>query len=84
MWWVVLGVHGDVHGEWVMLWVAACNVQCTCYTEHDRCGLSCTYAETVLSPCMSSAGSVWYVWYVWYTVCMVGWSLSYVVKFYWC
>ena len=23
MWWVVLGVHVDVHGEWVMLWVAA-------------------------------------------------------------
>ena len=45
----MLGVHVDVHGEWVMLWVAACNVQCTCYTEHDRCGLSCTYAETVES-----------------------------------
>ena len=27
MWWVVLGVHVDVHGEWVILWVAAnCNV----------------------------------------------------------
>ena len=24
-------------------------IQCTCYTEHDRCGLSCTYAETVES-----------------------------------
>ena len=23
MWWVVLGVHVDVHGEWVMLRVAA-------------------------------------------------------------
>ena len=23
VWWVVLGVHVDVHGEWVMLWVAA-------------------------------------------------------------
>ena len=23
MWWVVLGVHVDVHGDWVMLWVAA-------------------------------------------------------------
>ena len=43
MWWVVLGVHVDVHGEWVMLWVAAC------YTEHDRCCLSCMYAETVES-----------------------------------
>ena len=23
MWWVVLGVHFDVHGEWVMLWAVA-------------------------------------------------------------
>ena len=23
VWWVVLGVHVDVHGEWVMLWMAA-------------------------------------------------------------
>ena len=23
MWWVVLGVHVDVHEDWVMLWVAA-------------------------------------------------------------
>ena len=23
MWWVVLRVHVDMHGEWVMLWVAA-------------------------------------------------------------
>ena len=23
MWWVVLRVHVDVDGEWVMLWVAA-------------------------------------------------------------
>ena len=23
MWWVVLGVHVGVHGEWVMLWVGA-------------------------------------------------------------
>ena len=22
VWWVVLGVHVDVHGEWVMLWMA--------------------------------------------------------------
>ena len=35
--WVVVGVyivHLDVHGEWVMLWVAAL------YTEHGRYGLS--------------------------------------------
>ena len=68
----MLGVHVDVHGEWVMLWVAACNVQCTCYTEHGRYGLSCLYAETVES--MSSAGSIRYVWYVWYMVCMMCWS----------
>ena len=48
--------------------VGGCNVQCTCYTEHGRYGLSCLYAETVES--MSSAGSVWYVWYVWYMVCI--------------
>ena len=23
VWWVVLGVYVDVHGEWVILWVAA-------------------------------------------------------------
>ena len=53
-----------------------CNVQCTCYTEHGRYGLSCLYAETVES--MSSAGSG--------MVCMVYvcWSLSYVVEFYCC
>ena len=39
--------------------VSGCNVQCSCYTEHGRYGLSCLYAETV--ECMSSAGSVWYV-----------------------
>ena len=44
--------------------VGGCNVQCSCYTEHGRYGLSHLYAETVES--MSSAGSVWYVW-----VCMV-------------
>ena len=43
--------------------VGSCNVQCTCYTEHDRYDLSCLCAETVES--MSSAGSVWHM------VCMV-------------
>ena len=33
-----------------------CNVQCTSYTERDRCDLPCLYPETVES--MSSAGSV--------------------------
>ena len=45
MWLVVLGVHIDVHGE-VGYVVGGCNVQCTCYTEHGRYGLSCLYAET--------------------------------------
>ena len=61
--------------------VGGCNVQCT---EHDRCGLSWPCMQKLLSPCMSSAGSVWYVWYVWYMICMVCWSLCYVVKFYCC
>ena len=66
----MLGVHVDVHAWGVGYVVGGCNVQCTCYTEHGRYGLSCLYAETVES--MSSAGSVWYVWYVWYMVCMHG------------
>ena len=28
--------------------VGGCTVQCTCYTEHGRYGLSCPYVETVL------------------------------------
>ena len=36
--------------------VGGCNVQCICYTEHGRYGLSRLYVETVES--MSSAGSV--------------------------
>ena len=47
----MLGVHVDVHGEWVMLRVRGCNVQCT---EHGR-----VYAETVES--MRCVGSVQYV-----------------------
>ena len=38
--------------------VGGCNVQCT---EHDRCGLSWPCMQKLLSPCISSAGSVWYV-----------------------
>ena len=49
-----------------MLWVA----ESSCYTEHDRYGLFCLYAETV--ECMTSAGSVRYV------------GVSYVMKFYGC
>ena len=44
--------------------VGVCNVQCVCYTECGRYGLSWLSAETVES--MSGVGSVWYVWYVWY------------------
>ena len=50
-------VHVDVHGECVMLWIAAMYNVVAIYTEHGRYGLSCLYAETV--ECMSSAGSVW-------------------------
>ena len=47
MQWVVLGVHVDVGYV-----VGGCNVQCSCYTEHGRCALSCLYAETVESMSM--------------------------------
>ena len=57
VWWVVLGVHVDVHGVWVMLWVAAMyNVLAILSMTY---GLSCLCAETVES--LSSAGSVWYM-----------------------
>ena len=79
MWWVVLGVHVDMHGEWVMLWVVAMyNVLAILSKVHMVC-----LAETVES--MSSVGSVWYVlhvWHVWYMVCMI--CLSYAVKLYCC
>ena len=73
VWWVVLAVHVDVHGEWVMLWVAAMYDVFAILIMTDMV-LSCLYAEAVES--MSSTG------YVLYMVCMVCWSLSYVVKFY--
>ena len=52
------GVHVDVHGEWVMLWVAA----------------------------IYWAWQIWSVLYVEFMswVCIVCWSISYVVKFYCC
>ena len=49
MWWVVLGVHVDVHGEWVMLWVAAMYNVLAVLSMADMVGLSCLYAETVES-----------------------------------
>ena len=33
---------------------SCCGLQCSCYTEHGRYGLSCLYAETV--ECMSRLG----------------------------
>ena len=58
VWWVVLGVFVDVHGDsrGVSYTVGGCKLQCTWYTERGRYGLSCLCAETVES--MSSAGSV--------------------------
>ena len=57
--------------------VGGCNVQCTCYTEHGRYGLSCLYAEAVHGvheQCMLGLYGMYGVW------CMV--CSSYVVKFY--
>ena len=68
---------------WLMLWVAAMYVQCTCCTEHGRYGLSCLHAETVES--MSIASWVCMVCMIhMYMVCLICWSLSYVVKIYCC
>ena len=55
-------MHVDVDAWGVGYAVGGCNVQCTCYTELGRDGLSCLNAEIVES--MSSAASVWYVWYI--------------------
>ena len=57
MWWVVLGVHVDVHGEWVMLWVAAMYNVLAILSMADMVCLACM--QKLES--MSSAGSVWYV-----------------------
>ena len=56
MWWVVLGVHVDVHGECVMLWMAAMYNVLGILSIADMVCLAGTHAETVES--MSSAGSV--------------------------
>ena len=72
MWWVVLGVHVDVHEDWVMLWVAAMYNVLAILSMADTVRLACM--QKLCMESMSSAGSVWYVW------CMV--CLSYVVKFY--
>ena len=66
-WWVVLGVHVDVHEDWIMLWVAAMyNVLAI---------LSMAEAvHGVHEQCMLGLYGMYGVW------CMV--CSSYVVKFY--
>ena len=65
--------------------VGGCNVQCTCCTEHGRYGLSCLYAEM---ESMSSARWVCMVYMLcmvhMYMICLICWSLSYVVKLFYC
>ena len=55
--------------------VGGCNVQCTWLYWARQMWSALACMQKLLSPCMSSAGFVWYVWYVWYMVCMVCWSL---------
>ena len=65
MWWVVLGVHVDVHEDWVMLWVAAMyNVLATLSMADTVC-LSCLYAEAVHGvheQCMLGLHGMYGVW----------------------
>ena len=69
VWWVVLGVHVDVHWEWVILWVAAMYNVLAILSMADMVCLACM--QKLWSPWAVLAGSVWYVWYtciwsVWY------------------
>ena len=48
MWWVVLGVHADVHGVWVMLWVATMNNVLAILSMADVVCLACM--QKLLSP----------------------------------
>ena len=41
VWWVVLGVHVDVHGEWVTLWVTAMYNVLAILTMADMVSLAC-------------------------------------------
>ena len=56
VWWVVLGVHVDVHGEWVILWVAAMYNVLAVLSMVDMVCLACM--QKLWSPCMSSASWV--------------------------
>ena len=63
MWWVVLGVHVDVHEEWVMLWVAAM------YNVLAILRMADMYAETLKSVqqcwvCMVCMVCMVYIWSV--------------------
>jgi len=74
VWRVVLGVHVDVHGEWVMLWVAAMYNVLAILSMTDVVCLACMQKR--LSPWavlgLYSMCGIWSVWYVG--------SLRYVVK----
>jgi len=71
VWWGVLGVYVDMHGEWVMLWVVAMYNVLAVLSMAD---MVCRAMQKLWSPWAVLAGSVWYVWYVWYTciwVCLI-------------
>ena len=57
-------MHADVHGEWVMLWVAAMYDVLAILSMTDTVCLACMQKLYIHVEVMSSAGSVWYVWYV--------------------
>ena len=62
MWWVVLGVHVDVHEDWVMLWVAAMYNVFAILSMADTVCLAC-----MQKLCMESMSSACWVC----MVCMV-------------
>ena len=66
MWWVVLGVHVDVHEDWVMLWVAAmCNVLAILSMADTVC-LTSEAVHGVHEQCMLG---LYGMYGVWCTVC---------------
>ena len=62
VWWVVLGVHVDVHEDWVMLWVAAMYNVLVILSMADAVCLAC-----MQKLCMESMSSACWVC----MVCMV-------------